>query len=174
MTQIDDSELARVMEVLPDVLAREEMVLQRCLPRLSPADVLDAALKRALTRLRFELSQDGFDHLRWKVAMGRAERQRVTARASLMEESARSTAVQPRPTREGLGSSPRSFQSRTFVGDHGITWTVSALNTLTPADPRHATCLVFTSEEAVLCVWDYPQTWRDMSDEELNSLRKGH
>ena len=173
MSQIDEGELARVMEALPDVLAREEMVVQRCLPLLSPADVLDAALKRSLTRLRLELSQDGFEYLRWKVAMARAEHHRVSARAHLMQEDGKATASQPRTMREALGSTPRAFQSRTFTGEHGITWTVSALNTLTPTDPRHATCLVFSSEEAVLCVWEYPENWRELSDEELDTLRQG-
>src|SRR5512132_242689 len=78
MSHIDEGELARVMEVLPDVLAREEMVVQRCLPLLSSADVLDAALKRSLTRLRFQLDQDSFDLLRSKVAMARAEHRRTS------------------------------------------------------------------------------------------------
>jgi hypothetical protein len=82
-------------------------------------------------------------------------------------------ASQSRSTREELGSTPRSLESRTYTGEHGITWTVSALTTLTPADPRHASCLVFTSEEAVLCVWEYPTNWRDLPDAELDALRKG-
>jgi hypothetical protein len=172
MSHIDEGELARVMEVLPAVLAREEMVVQRCLPRLSPADMLDAALKRSLARLRFDLSQDSFEHLRWKVAMARAEHQRLSARARLAQEGAMASATQSRAAREELGSTPRRFQSRTFMSEHGITWTVSELTTLTPTDPHHATCLVFTSEEAVLCVWEYPANWRELPDAELDALRK--
>ena len=94
MAHIDEGELARVMEVLPEVLAREEMAVQRCLPRLSPADALDAALKRSLAQLHFELSQESFEQLRWKVATTRSEHQRVRARAHLAQETAATTAPQ--------------------------------------------------------------------------------
>jgi hypothetical protein len=174
MAHIDEGELARMMEVLPDVLAREEMVLQRCLPRLAPADVLDAALKRSLARLRFELNQDSFEYLRWKVAMARAEHQRLTSRARIVQESSKTSSVQPRVKREELSGMQRAFQPRTFEGDRGITWTVSTMNSSTPLDPGHSTCLVFSSEGGVTCVWDYPADWRELSDEALESLRKGH
>ncbi|MEO6526236.1 MAG: hypothetical protein ABIP93_06400 [Gemmatimonadaceae bacterium] len=84
MSQIDERRVAEVMVVLPNVLAREELVVQRTLPRLSPADALDTALKRSLTYLRFELNQDSFEHLRWKVAMARAESQRLRAVTTLL------------------------------------------------------------------------------------------
>src|SRR4051812_11618047 len=167
MAHIDEGELARMMEVLPDVLAREEMVLQRCLPTLAPADVLDAALKRSLARLRFELNQDSFEYLRWKVAMSRAEHERLTARARMLQESSRSSSTQSRAIREDLSGKQRALQPRTFTGEHGITWTVSTLNSRAPQDARHSTCLVFSSEAGVSCVWDYPANWRDLSDDAL-------
>jgi hypothetical protein len=174
MAHIDEGELARMMEVLPDVLAREEMVLQRCLPQLAPADVLDAALKRSLARLRFELNQDSFEYLRWKVAMARAEHQRLTARARMLQDSSRTSSMQSRAIREDLGGMQRAFQPRTFTGEGGITWTVSTLNAPTPQDPQHSACLVFNSEAGVSCVWDYPANWRELSDDALDTLRKGH
>ncbi|MDB4882686.1 MAG: hypothetical protein JWL95_1452 [Gemmatimonadetes bacterium] len=172
MSEIDEDEVARVMKVLPEVLAHEELVVQRTLPRLSAADALDTALKRSLVRLRFELNQDSFEYLRWKVTMARAETQRLRAAAALTQENAQITAAQSQSMRDHPGSTPRNFRTRTFRNEHDIVWTVSALNTLTPTDPRHSTCLVFSSEESVVCVWEFPDDWCDLSDAELDELRR--
>ena len=172
MSQIDEAEVARVMEVLPEVLAHEELVVQRTLPRLSAADALDTALKRSLIRLRFELNQASFEHLRWKVSMSRAENERLRSVAAIAQENAQLTAAHARNLRERRGSGLRDFRTRTFKSEYGVVWTVSALNTLTPTDPQHATCLVFSSEESVVCVWDYPSDWSDLSDDALDDLRR--
>jgi hypothetical protein len=172
MSQVDEHVLARVMEMLPDVLAREELVVQRSLPRLAEADALDTALKRSLARLRFELNQDTFERLRWKVAMARAENQRLRAMQAIARESAQITTAQARSLRDDVGSTPRAFRSRTFISESGVVWTASALNTLTPTDPSHATCLVFSSEESVVCVWQYPEDWSELPERELDDLRR--
>jgi hypothetical protein len=88
MSLIDDDELARLMEALPDALAREELAVQRSLPHLSPADVLDTALRRALVRLRFEVTRETFEELRWKVALARTERRRHRERSARPVDSA--------------------------------------------------------------------------------------
>ena len=172
MSQIDEQEVARVLEVLPEVLAHEELVVQRTLPRLSAADALDTALRRSLIRLRFELNQDSFEHLRWKVSTARAESQRLQSVAAIAQENAQLTAAHAKNLREGRGRSMRDSRTRTFKSEYGVVWTVSSLNTLTPTDPQHATCLVFSSEESVVCVWNFPTDWSDLSDEALDDLRQ--
>ena len=163
MTLIDEQEIAKVMAELPDVLAREELVVQRTLPRLSPADALDTALKRSLARLRYELSRESFEYLRWKVSVARAESERLRHAAAIG-----STLAQLHPR----GIARHSTQTRTFTCDCGSIWTVSELNTLTPTDPTHTTCLVFSSEESVACVWDYPSNWLELPDEDLDAIRR--
>jgi hypothetical protein len=172
MSQVDEREVTRVLEVLPEVLAHEELVVQRTLPRLSPADALDTALKRSLLRLRFELNQDSFEHLRWKVTTARAESQRLKAMSAMNQERGQETTMLARTIRDRHGSTPRDLRTRTFTSEHGVVWTVTALNTLTPTDPQHATCLVFSSEESVVCVWEYPGDWSELSDVELDELRR--
>ena len=172
MSHIDSGEVDRVMRALPEVLAQEELVVHRTLPRLSPADALDTALKRSLARLRFQLNQDTFEYLRWKVSSARDESERLRASMTLSKENAMLQRAAMLRRRESPGSTPRSRCTRTFKSEYGVVWTVSALTTLTPSDPQHATCLVFSSEETVTCVWEYPERWSELSDGELDTLRQ--
>ena len=94
MNRIDEQEIARVMAALPDVLAREELVVHRSLPQLTPCDAFDTALTRALFRLRFELDRETVEYLRWKVTMNRAENDRRRSAAAITFRDRRE--VQPR------------------------------------------------------------------------------
>src|SRR4051812_49887989 len=129
MSHIDVDAITRAMESLPEVLEREELAVLRTLPRLAPADVLDTALKRALTKLRFELNQSTFEFLRWKVALARAEHERLRATAAIKREIATppgTSAASPPPAPERLQ------RSRTFTGQDGVVWTAAVIHTVTP------------------------------------------
>jgi hypothetical protein len=169
MTDIDVDEVAKAMDSLSEVLEHEELVVQRTLPLLTPADALDTALRRALARLRFELNRASFEYLRWKLALARAENLRLRATRELRLELPTPTGVAVQPTRPG----PRGRQSsRSYTSESGVIWTVAAIHTLTPTDPAHASCLVFTSEESVTYRWDYPSNWFELSDRQLDELRR--
>lgn len=88
MSHVDVQQIASVMDALPRILEHEELAVRRCLPRLAPADVLDTALRRSLACLHFDLDQESFEYLRWKVALSRAEGVRLRAVGALGDDAA--------------------------------------------------------------------------------------
>jgi hypothetical protein len=172
MSQVDTKTVERAIRALPGVLAHEELVVERTLPQLTPAEALDTALRRSLMRLRFELNQASFEFLRWKVATARAENERLRARLTHSFESAMLEFVPSSLPLEPPASTERTWRIRTITDEHGVLWTVSALSTLTPTDPELGTCLIFSTDDSVACVWDYPDNWTDLSDAELDALRR--
>ena len=168
MSDIDVDAVTRAMDSLPEVLEHEELAVLRTLPRLAPADVLDTALRRSLAKLRFELNQASFEYLRWKVALTRAEHERLRGTIAL-----RRGAPPPAdaPTSSDRPSSERRARSRSFTSEDGVVWTAAVIHTLTPTDPAHASCLVFSSEQSVRYRWQYPSNWLELSDRALDDLR---
>jgi hypothetical protein len=171
MPRIDDLELTTVMDALPHLLAAEEADVERSAPTMSASDAFDIALRRSLAKLRFELNQETFERLRWRLSMLRAENQlaRADAAASRME---RNSILAWSDARRAARAGSRAPASRTFKADRDVLWTVMAVEGLTPAGSRRGGCLVFSSDETVTCVWDFPQDWRSLTDAELNAVRR--
>lgn len=191
MGNVDVTAVAMVMAELSDVLHAEELTVQRTLPRISPADALDTALRRSLARLRYELNRESFEFLRWKVEQTRAESERIRGAMSAPPvsrqraaaiSSARIAPALPstltRDVRAGLAvEAARAIATatptacRNFVDDRLVLWTVTELAT-GAEDSGHARCLVFSSEDAVTCLWTYPVYWNDLPDGLLDALRR--
>jgi len=169
MTEIDVEAINRAMQSLPDVLEHEELAVMRSLPRLPPADVLDTALRRALNKLRFELNQTTFEYLRWKVALTRAENERLRAAAALGRDRATSPAAATLVRHLTEHREP----SRVFKDQDGVVWTAAVIHTVTASDPAPVSCLVFSSEDAVAYRWQFPPNWFELSDRSLDELRLG-
>jgi hypothetical protein len=192
MGTVDVNVVARVLDEISDVLPKEELMVQRTLPRISPADALDTALKRSLATLRYDLNRETFEFLRWKVAQTRADTERLRgarhdARSSrrvaeVLAAAAASTPVLPaspaRDRRPRLSvesaraiATARPTAFRSYHDEHGLLWAVTELAT-GAEDSRRARCLVFTSEDSVSCLWTYPVYWVDLSDGLLEALRR--
>ena len=63
-------------------------------------------------------------------------------------------------------------QPRRFVAD-GEPWAVAELATDGRPWARRERCLVFMSDRLMRRVWDYPDTWRALSDAELFAVSWG-
>jgi hypothetical protein len=171
MPRSDDHEITSVMNALPAVLAGEEAAVERTMPRMSPSEAFDTALRRSLARLRFELNQETFERLRWKLSMLRAESQLARADAAAARITSDSIMAWSGALRDARAGG-RAPMSRTFQADFGVLWTVSALEGLTPVGSSRVGCLVFSNEETVTCVWDFPQDWLSLSDGDLDAVRR--
>lgn len=183
MSNVDVLTAAKVLEELPPVLRAEELAVQRTLLRISAADALDTALRRALARLRYEVNRETFEYLRWKVQQTQSENAK---RRDAFEKAAAARASASLPSgitmsRESHDRLPadvaravataRATASRAYRDESGLVWTVTEL--VTGADDKaRARCLVFSSEEVVTCRWQYPVYWNDLSDGLLDALRK--
>lgn len=183
MGNVDLLAVARLLAELPEVLPAEELAVQQSLPRISPADALDTALRRSIAHLRYELNRESFDYLRWKVEQTRVQSERVRSALASPRVSRETPDADKRaaPSREALRNLPvdaaravataRTTACRSYVDARGNLWTVTELAT-GAADGDRAKCLVFTSEESVSCLWRYPLFWDDLSDGLLDALRR--
>jgi hypothetical protein len=191
MGGVDVTAVAKVLSELSDVLPAEELIVQRTLPRISSADALDVALKRSLARLRYELNRESFEFLRWKVEQVRAESDRIRgARTATPLSRQRAATISSAHVAPPLPSAPnrdaraglaveaaRALATATptacryYQDENRIVWTVTELAT-GAQDSGRARCLVFSSEDAVTCLWTYPVYWNDLTDGLLDALRR--
>ena len=58
---------------------------------------------------------------------------------------------------------PVAFVQRT--DDHVLHWSVVEVDAATVPGARGSHCLVFTREDCVRRVWDYPADWQSLDDE---------
>jgi len=63
---------------------------------------------------------------------------------------------------------PVAFVQRT--DDHVLHWWVVEVDAATVPGARGSHCLVFTREDCVRRVWDYPADWQSLDDEGLAAL----
>jgi hypothetical protein len=60
-----------------------------------------------------------------------------------------------------------------FLDAHGVCWRVVERDARGDPGARGEWCLIFSCDEAVRRVWDYPAGWRDLSAEALMTLSWG-
>ena len=63
---------------------------------------------------------------------------------------------------------PVAFVQRT--DDHVLHWLVVEVDAATVPGTRGSHCLVFTRQDFVPGVWDYPADWQSLDDEGLAAL----
>jgi hypothetical protein len=141
-------------QIAPELETRERAV-REAEPTLPEPEVLDRALRQALSRLRHDVSRGMLDYLRW-----RADEARRAARA------AREASAAAREARLALGRAPR----RAFRDRDGLTWVAHELTVGPVAWAPAPGCLIFHSESAVRRVWHYPADWHALPDAELEAL----
>jgi len=66
------------------------------------------------------------------------------------------------------GAAPVAFVQRT--DDNVLHWSVVEVDAATVPGARGSHCLVFTREDCVRRVWDYPADWQSLDDEGLAAL----
>ena len=65
-------------------------------------------------------------------------------------------------------SAPVAFVER--IGETYLHWSVVEVDAATVPGARGSYCLLFTREECVRRVWDYPADWQSLHDAELAAL----
>ena len=65
-------------------------------------------------------------------------------------------------------SAPVAFVQR--IGETYLHWSVVEVDAATVPGARGSYCLLFTREECVRRVWDYPADWQSLDDAELAVL----
>lgn len=90
----------------------------------------------------------------------------ATRRPSLRAGTASSRAAESlaRPWR----SAPVAFVQR--LDDAFLRWSVVEVDAATVPGARGSHCLVFTREDCVRRVWDYPADWQSLDDDGLVAL----
>jgi hypothetical protein len=157
MSDIDLPVATEILPLLGEPLAEEERRLLIVAPELPPSEVLDRALKHAILQLRYTVSLQTFEFLRWKVVVARqAARRALEASASL------------RAAREAA----QEELSRQYRAADFSCWSVTEIAGNVLARPGQR-CLIFASADAVRRVWSYPAEWRELSDAELEALSWG-
>lgn len=131
---------ARILPILGDYEAR---VLADD-PMMTGDEVLDRAMRIAISTLGVQLSRDTFDYLHSKVAGHR------------LQTSALREARQTRP--------------RIFRDANGALWTVLEVEAAGMVGARGPRCLVFECGSAVRRVWHYPADWGACDAEHLEAL----
>jgi hypothetical protein len=157
MSDIDVPVATEILPLLDEPLAKEERRLLIVAPELAPSEVLDLALKHAILHLRYTVSLQTFEFLRWKVVVAR-EAARRALEASVSLRAAREAA------QEEL--------SRQYSTEDFSRWSVTEIAGNVLARPGQR-CLIFASADTVRRVWNYPPDWRELSDAELETLSWG-
>ena len=57
-----------------------------------------------------------------------------------------------------------------YLDRHNVSWRVTERDARRDPGAPSERCLVFSSDSAIRRVWSYPETWRTMSDSELEAL----
>lgn len=160
---MNESDAAALFDqIAPEIGARERAV-HDAEPTLPEPELLDRALRQALARLQREVSQETFVYLKWRV-----ERAKAAARAT---RAAVATARQVREAARAETPPPSgALGPRTFRMSDGRAWSVheAAVGPVAWAHGPH--CLVFHSDAMIRRVWHYPAGWRELSDDELETL----
>ena len=65
---------------------------------------------------------------------------------------------------------PRAVE---FIDGHGVRWRVVERDARGDPGARGECCLIFSSDEAVRRIWEYPAAWRELSATALASLSWG-
>src|SRR4051812_1252633 len=154
MSDIDVPAAAEILPLLDEPLAEEERRLLLLAPELPPSEVLDRALKHAILQLRYNVSLQTFEFLRWKVVVAREAARRAV-------EAARCLRAARDAAQEELS---RQYHAADFSR-----WSVTEIAGNVVARPGQR-CLIFASAEAVRRVWNYPPDWRELTDPELETL----
>ena len=157
MSDIDVPVAAEILPLLDEPLAKEERRLLMVAPELPPSEVLDRALRHAIVQLRYTVSVQTFEFLRWKVVVAR-EAARRSLEASVTLRAAREAA------QEEL--------TRQYLAVDFSRWSVTEISGNVPTRPGQR-CLIFASADAVRRVWNYPPEWRELTDAQLEALSWG-
>lgn len=155
MSDIDVLTAKDIFALLPEpLLASEERLVRHGSPTLDADAVLDLALQAAVVRLELTLTDEAFEHLRWKVIVHRS-RAHVT--------------IEKMPVTRAAGALVRDTSSRAFRDAKGIQWTVTEGRCHGGAGADRP-CLLFSSDAAVRRVTTVPDDWLSMTDAELSTL----
>ena len=144
MSNVDVQQAAEVYARVEPGLAEHEARVRAGDPTLSRDEVLDRALRVAISTLGAQLSRETFDYLRSKVESTR------------MQSSALREARQTRP--------------RIFRDGAGALWTVLEVEAAGMVGARGPRCLVFECGAAVRRVWHYPSEWVEWDAQKLEML----
>jgi len=170
---------AALYELIAPDLGAWEAAVRTAEPSLPDAEVLDRALRHALTHLRQETGQQTLAYLRWRADQAKANATATVAaavRARDARAAARGAATAAAVT-SALGRAdaerPLSLadeRPRTFRDAAGCTWSAHEVAAGAVPWAHGPRCLLFGSETVVRRVWDYPPDWRALSDAELEAL----
>jgi hypothetical protein len=175
---MDEARAAELFDLVAPELATWEQSVRESEPGLSEAEVLDRALRCALSELRQEISQQTLTYLRWRAEQARASAA-ATVAASIAAREARTEAraaaqrANERPSAHASGAPPKAPQvgpSRRFIAADDSVWTAQEIELGSVAWAHAPRCLVFQSAVAIRRVWHYPAEWRSLSDAALETL----
>jgi hypothetical protein len=172
----DKADFAALYELIAPDLDAWERGVRAADPTLSDAEVLDRALRQALTHVRQEAAQQTLAYLTWRAGQSRAAAV-ATRAASAAAREARAAAraslapgwPRPRGDAEPPGQ-PGAAPPRTFHDREGCAWSVHEVAAGLVPWAKGPRCLLFGSESAIRRVWDYPAGWQALSDTELELL----
>jgi signal transduction histidine kinase len=155
---IDVRQATAAFEELAPTLALDERDVRAGYTPFTDAEVLDRALRHALSRLRYQLNRETFEYLRWKVLVSRVHADAIraagTSRRRVPRSSARDDGAAAPPT---TGSMYEAFESHD--------WTVTPLGPASQwsASLRTTAQLVLASGFPQVALWgaDLVQIFND-------------
>jgi PAS domain S-box-containing protein len=167
---IDVRQATAAFEKLAPTLAADEQQVRAADERFSDSEVLDRALRHALTRLRYHLNRETFEYLRWKVQVARTQAETIrtaglTRRARDGPPDGERSTIQSAPLLGRAIADPATAADDMRAAFHAHDWAASPLGPLMewPRSLRTAVQLVLDSAFPHVVLWgpDLIQIYND-------------